>query len=59
MIELNDEKVLKIIFSACFIFLDFLRCHTRTLVLPRNDGEDKKGSGFTRTGFGQQDITNL
>jgi len=27
MIELNDEKVLKIIFSACFILVDFSGCH--------------------------------
>jgi len=27
MIELNDEKILKIIFSACFILVDFSRCH--------------------------------
>jgi hypothetical protein len=30
MIELNDEKILKIIFSACFILVDFLRCHNLT-----------------------------
>ena len=33
--------------------------NTRTLVLLRDDGEDKKGSGFAWTGFGQQDSTNL
>jgi len=30
MIELNDEKVLKIIFSACFILVDFSGCHKPT-----------------------------
>ena len=29
MIELNDAKVLKIIFSACFILVDFSGCHGR------------------------------
>ena len=29
MIELNDAKVLKIIFSACFILVDFSGCHRR------------------------------
>jgi len=28
MIEINDEKILKIIFSACFILVDFSGCHT-------------------------------
>ena len=28
--ELNDEKVLRIIFSACFILVDFSRCHKPT-----------------------------
>ena len=31
--------------------------NTRTLVLLRDDGEDKKGSGFAWTGFGRQDNT--
>jgi len=43
--------------TSCPIYLD--NGNTCTLVLLRNDGEDKKGSGFMRTGFGQQDITNL
>ena len=43
--------------TSCPLYLD--NGNARTLVLLRNDGEDKKGSGFTRTGFGQQDITNL
>ena len=33
MIELNDEKVLKIIFSACFILVDFSGCDTNLDVL--------------------------
>ena len=30
MIELNDEKVLKIIFSACFILVNFSGCHSKS-----------------------------
>ena len=30
--ELNDEKVLRIIFSACFILVDFSGCHTQQTV---------------------------
>ena len=43
--------------SSCSSYLD---CGDPcTLVLLRNDGEDKKGSGFAWAGFGQQDNTNL
>ena len=43
--------------SSCPLY--FNNGNTRTLVLLWNDGEDKKGSGFAWTGFGQQDSTNL
>ena len=43
--------------TLCSLYL--YNGNARTLVLLRNDGEDKKGSGFTWTGFGQQDSTNL
>jgi len=43
--------------TSCPLYLD--NGNARTLVLLRNDGEDKKGSGFEWTGFGQQDSTNL
>ena len=43
--------------TSCPLYLD--NGNARTLVLLRNDGEDKKGSGFVWTGFGQQDSTNL
>ena len=43
--------------TSCPLYLD--NGNTHTLVLLRNDGEDKKGSGFAWTGFGQQDSTNL
>jgi len=43
--------------TSCPLYLD--NRNVRTLVLLRNDGEDKKGSGFAWTGFGQQDSTNL
>ena len=33
--------------------------NTCTLVLLRNDGEDKKGRGFARAGFGLLDSTNF
>jgi len=41
--------------TSCPLYL--YNGNTRTLVLLRNDGEDKKGSGFAWTGFGQQDNT--
>ena len=43
--------------TSCPLYLD--NGNTRTLVLFRTDGEDKKGSGLAWTGFGQQDSTNL
>ena len=43
--------------SSCPLYFD--NGKTCTLVLLRNDGEDKKGSGFAWAGFGQQDRTNL
>ena len=43
--------------TSCPLYL--YNGNTRTLVLLRDDGEDKKGSGFAWTGFGQQDSTNL
>ena len=36
----------------------FYHGDTCTLVLLRNNGEDKKGSGFARIGFGLLDSTN-
>ena len=41
MIELNDEKLLKIIFSACFILVDFQDV-TRPAVASRRTGDQKK-----------------
>ena len=43
--------------TSCPLYLD--NENARTLVLLRIDGEDKKGSGFAWTGFGQHDSTNL
>ena len=43
--------------TSCPLYLD--NGNVRTLVLLRNDGEDKKGSGFAWAGFGQHDSTNL
>ena len=38
--------------TSCPLYLD--NVNARTFVFLRNDGEDKKGSGFAWTGFGQQ-----
>ena len=43
--------------TSCPLYLD--NGNARTLVLLRNDGEDKKGNGFAWAGFGQHDSTNL
>jgi hypothetical protein len=43
--------------SSCPLYLD--NGNTCTLVLLRNDGEDKKERGFAWAGFGQHDNTIL
>ena len=43
--------------SLCPSYLD--HGDARTLVLLRNNGEDQKGRGFARAGFGLQDSTKL
>ena len=43
--------------NSCPLYLE--NGNTRTLVLLRCDGEDKKGRAFTWAGFKEQDSTNL
>ena len=53
--QLNHQ--VSTLFSSCPSYLD--HGDTCTLVLLRNQGEDRKGKGFAQAGFGLQNSTNL
>ena len=52
--QLNHQ--VSTLFSSCPSYLD--HGDTCTLVLHRNQGEDRKGKGFAQAGFGLQNSTN-